>query len=239
MMQIETQLSHLRLHGMSRTWQALTETRRQHELNLIEGLELLLQAEQQERSNNRFERLRKNARFRYQASIEELKLDTSRGIDRGLITTLATGEYLSKGESILITGATGCGKSFLASALGHQACAQGYKVAYYNVQKLLLKSKIARIEGTIFKFFESISKSDLLILDDFGLMHLEQQQQMDLMEMIEDRHSRASTIIVSQLPVANWYDVIGEETIADAIMDRLVHTSYRVELKGESLRKNR
>ena len=239
MMQIETQLSHLRLHGMGRTWQALTETRRQHELNLVEGLELLLQAEQQERSNNRFERLRKNAKFRYQASIEELKLDASRGIDRGLITTLATGDYLSKGESILITGATGCGKSFLASALGHQACAQGYKVAYYNVQKLLLKTKIARVEGTIFKFFEGISKADLLILDDFGLTHLEQQQQMDLMEMIEDRHSKASTIIASQLPVANWYDVIGEETIADAILDRLVHTSYRVELKGESLRKNR
>ena len=239
MMQIETQLSHLRLHGMGRTWQALTETRRQHELNLIEGLELLLQAEQQERSNNRFERLRKTAKFRYQASIEELKLDASRGIDKGLITTLATGDYLSKGESILITGATGCGKSFLASALGHQACAQGYKVAYHNVQKLLLRTKIARIEGTIFKFFESISKADLLILDDFGLTHLEQQQQMDLMEMIEDRHAKASTIIVSQLPVANWYDVIGEETIADAILDRLVHTSYRVELKGESLRKNR
>ena len=239
MMQIETQLSHLRLHGMGRTWQALTETRRQHELNLVEGLELLLQAEQQERSNNRFERLRKNAKFRYQASIEELKLDASRGIDKGLITTLATGDYLSKGESILITGATGCGKSFLASALGHQACAQGYKVAYHNVQKLLLRTKIARIEGTIFKFFESISKADLLILDDFGLTHLEQQQQMDLMEMIEDRHAKASTIIVSQLPVANWYDVIGEETIADAILDRLVHTSYRVELKGESLRKKR
>ncbi len=107
------------------------------------------------------------------------------------------------------------------------------------MQKLLLKAKIARVEGTIFKFFESISKADLLILDDFGLTHLEQQQQMDLMEMIEDRHSKASTIIVSQLPVANWYDVIGEETIADAILDRLVHTSYRVELKGESLRKNR
>ena len=239
MMHIETQLSQLRLHGMGRTWQALTETRRQHELNLVEGLELLLQAEQQERSNSRFERLRKTAKFRYQASIEELKLDASRGIDKGLITTLATGDYLSKGESILITGATGCGKSFLASALGHQACAQGYKVAYHNVQKLLLKTKIARIEGTIFKFFESISKTDLLILDDFGLTHLEQQQQMDLMEMIEDRHAKASTIIVSQLPVANWYDVIGEETIADAILDRLVHTSYRVELKGESLRKKR
>lgn len=239
MMQIESQLSQLRLHGMSRSWQALLETRRQHELTLSEGLEILLQAEEQERSNNRFDRLRKNARFRYQASIEELKIDAARGMDKALITTLATGEYLSKGEAVLISGSTGCGKSFLASALGHQACAQGHKVAYFNVQKLLLKTKISRIEGTILKFFDFISKTDLLILDDFGLTHLEQQQQLDLLEMIEDRHGVSSTIIASQLPVASWYDVIGEETIADAVLDRLVHTSYRVELKGESLRKKR
>ena len=239
MMQIESQLNRLRLHGMSRTWQALMETRRQHELSLSEGLELLLQAEEQERTNSRFERLRKNARFRYQASVEELTMDASRGMDKSLISALATGEYLSKGESVLITGATGCGKSFLVSALGHQACAQGYKVAYYNMQKLLLKTKISRIEGTIVKFFENLAKADLLILDDFGLTHLEQQQQLDLMEMIEDRHGKSSTMIASQLPVANWYDIIGEETIADAILDRLVHTSYRIEFKGESLRKKR
>ncbi|MFA5817603.1 MAG: IS21-like element helper ATPase IstB [Bacteroidales bacterium] len=239
MMQIESQLSRLRLHGMGRSWQALLETRRQNELTLSEGLELLLQAEEQERNNNRFERLRKNARFRYQASIEELKLDASRGVDKGLIMTLATGEYLSKGEAILVTGATGCGKSFFVSSLGHQACAQGYRVAYYNFQKLLMKTKIARKEGTIYKFFETTSKTDLLIIDDFGLSHLDQQQQMDLMEIIEDRHGKSSTIIASQLPVESWYDVIGEETIADAIMDRLVHTAYRIELRGENLRKNR
>ncbi len=239
MMQIESQLIRLRLHGMSRSWQGLTETRRHNELSLSEGLELLLQAEEQERTNNRFERLRKNARFRYQASIEELNMEASRGMDKALIAMLANGEYLSKGEAVLITGATGCGKSFMASALGHQACAQGYKVVYYNVLKLLRKAKIARAEGTILKFFDNISRAGLLILDDFGLTHLEGQQQMDLMEIMEDRHAKKSTIIASQLPVANWYDVIGEETIADAILDRLVHTSYRIELKGESLRKKR
>ncbi|MEI7526857.1 MAG: IS21-like element helper ATPase IstB [Mariniphaga sp.] len=239
MMQIESQLTRLRLHGMSRTWQALLETRRQHELSFGEGLEILLQAEEQERSNNRFERLRKSARFRYQSSVEELKLDASRGMDKALISDLATGEYLKKGESVLITGASGCGKSFLASALGSHACAQGYKVAYYNMQKLLLKTKISRIEGTIVRLFELLAKTDLLILDDFGLTHLEQQQRLDLMEIIEDRHGKSSTMIASQLPVANWYDIIGEETIADAILDRLVHTSYRIELKGESLRKKR
>lgn len=239
MMQIESQLSRLRLHGMGRSWQALLETRRQNELTLSEGLELLLQAEEQERNNKRFERLRMNARFRYQASIEELKLDPSRGLDKGLIMTLSTGEYISKGEAVLITGATGCGKSFLASAFGYQACAQGYRVAYYNFQKLLMKTKIARKDGTIYKFFETISKTDLLIIDDFGLSHLDQQQQMDMMEMIEDRHGKSSTIIASQLPVESWYDVLGEETVADAIMDRLVHTAYRIELRGENLRKNR
>ena len=166
-------------------------------------------------------------------------MDASRGIDKAMITTLATGEYLTKGESVLITGSTGCGKSFLVSALGHQACVQGYKVAYFNIQKLMQKTKMARIEGTIYKFFEKIAKTNLLILDDFGLVHLEKHQQLDLMELIEDRHGRASTIIASQLPVASWFDVIGEETIADAILDRLVHTSYRIELKGESLRKKR
>jgi DNA replication protein DnaC len=127
----------------------------------------------------------------------------------------------------------------LISALGHHACAQGYKVAYYNMQKLLLKTKISRIEGTIVRLFENLAKTDLLILDDFGLTRLEPQQQLDLMEIIEDRHGKSSTMIASQLPVANWWDIIGQEMLADAILDRIVHTSYRIELKGESLRKKR
>ncbi len=239
MNQLEPQMTQLRLYGMSRYWKSLLETRRTLELSLPEGLEVLLQAEAQERSNNRFQRLQKNARFRYQASIEELLPDASRGMRKEMITELATGEYITQGGSVLITGAAGCGKSFLASALGHQACAQGYSVLYFNVQKLLLRAKMARAEGASYKFFDRLAKTHLLILDDFGLARLDQQQQLDFMELLEDRHACHATVIVSQLPVENWYDIIGEETLADAIMDRLVHTSCRMELKGESIRKKR
>jgi DNA replication protein DnaC len=235
---IETQLSKLKLHGMLQSWKSLQESRQLHGLPFTDGMELMLQAEELARDNRRFDRLQKHAGFRYKASIEELRLQDSRGIDKSLITSLATCQFITKGESVLITGATGCGKSFLASALGHQACMLGYKVTYINMQKLLLKIKLARIEGTAHKLFEKLTKVELLIIDDFGLTHLEKQHQMDLMELVEDRHAKYSTIIASQLPVGSWYDIIGEETIADAILDRLVHTSHRIEIKGESLRKN-
>lgn len=236
-MDIENQMKTLRLHGMNKRWKALKETRGHHELSLNEGLELLLQGEALERSNRRFERLKKNARFRYQASIEELHYQASRGLSKSQIAELATGEFIEKGEALLITGATGCGKSFLVSALGHQACALGYKVAYFNTQKLLIQTKMTRIDGSAVKYFEKLAKTQLLILDDFGLAHLQKQQQMDLMEIIEDRHAKTAIIIASQLPVGSWYEIIGEATIADAILDRLVHTAHRIELKGESLRK--
>ena len=239
MTQIISQFNELRLRGMSRSWETLIETRQHQDLSLSEGLEILLQAEKLDREQRRFDRLRKNAKFRYQASIEEIRKDSSRGINQTLLNSLATGRYMDNGESIIITGATGCGKSFIASALGHQACAQGYKTAYFNMQKLTKQLKIARLEGSVVSFFLKLAKTNLLILDDFGLTHLEKQQQLDLMEIIEDRHARHSTINVSQLPVSNWFDIIGEATIADAILDRLVHTSHRIELKGDSLRKKK
>ncbi len=237
--EIETTLNQLRLHGMQHSWQSLVETRRHFDLTLTEGIELLLQAERDYRGNRRTDRYRKNARFRYQASLSEITTDAARGLDRQVLAQLATGDYIVKGESVLITGATGSGKSYLASALGNQACSQGYKVAYYNLQKLLLRNKMSRADGSIGKFFDKTAKTNLLILDDFGLTRLEQQHSLDLMEMIEDRHGKHATIIASQIPVASWYDLFAEETLADAILDRLVHSSYRIELKGESLRKKR
>src|SRR5690606_24171783 len=175
----------------------------------------------------------------YAASIEELNMHAARGIDRSLITTLATGTSIKNGDPVLISGATGCGKSSLASALRHHACTQGYRVSYSSLQKVSRRTRMGRIEGTMHNLLDRLSKTDLIILDDFGMISLDQQQRLDLMEIIEDRHGRSSTIIASQLPVANWYDVIGEDTIADAILDRLVHSSYRIELKGESLRKKK
>ena len=237
--QIEHKLRQMRLTGMALGWQTLNETKQAFDLSLSEGLEILIQREEEERKNNRFNRMIKGARFRYQASLEELSYEPSRGLNKSMITSLASCQYIDKGESVLITGATGCGKSFLASALGHQACLHGYSVFYSNTQKFMLRTKMARAEGTLLKYFDKIAKASLLILDDFGLTRMDQQQQFDLMEVIEDRHGRKSTIIVSQLPPASWFDVISETTIADAILDRLVHTSNIVELKGDSLRKKR
>jgi len=234
---IKSKLLSLRLSGMAQQWQVLEETRRTAELFLCEGMELLLQAENDKRQESRYERLLKNAGFRYRASVEEINADPVRGIDKSLVSRLAMGEYIKKGEAVIITGAAGCGKSFIASALGHHACRQGYTVSYHNMQKLLVKLKLARLDGSIIKLFERIAKTDLLIIDDFGLTALQGQQQTDFLEIIEDRHQHRSTIIVSQLPVASWFDVITDAVIADAILDRLVHTAHRFELKGESLRK--
>lgn len=238
MNQIQPKMKALRLHGMSVRWQALVETRKLHELSLIEGLELLLESEEEYRDNNRFQRLEKQAKFRYKASIEQLKYDGKRGLNKDQVTTLITAGYIKKGQAVLITGSTGCGKSFLASALGHHACMQGYKVLYFNLKKLMTQIKMARIDGSVIKIFDKISKTDLLIIDDFGLIKFDKNQQLDFLEIIEDRHAKAATIIASQLPVSQWYNSIGEATIADAILDRIIHTSHRIELDGDSLRKN-
>jgi DNA replication protein DnaC len=237
MNEVINELQKLKLSGMARLWSSLGETRSLDKLTLADGIMMLLQAEQDSRTANRNQRLVKNADFRYSATIEQIQADTQRGIDPNMLALLATGSYIQNGESILITGAAGVGKSYLATALGNKACHQGYKVAYYSMQKLLAKLRLARIDGTIVKMMQKLERTDLLIVDDFGMKVLEGQQQNDFMEIIEDRHARKATVIASQLSVSKWYDVIGNEVIADAILDRIVHTSHRFDLKGESLRK--
>ena len=156
-----------------------------------------------------------------------------------MIDRLFTGEFIKKGHDVFITGSTGTGKSYLASAIGHQACLSGFKVYYSNTAKLMSALKMAKADGSHLRELNRIEKQDLLILDDFGIQAFDASGRSLLMDIVEDRHGKRSTIIASQVPVKNWYDVIGEQTIADAILDRIVHQSLRVELKGDSLRKRK
>jgi len=236
--EITTFTKELRLPGMENCWRSLIETRRVDGMSLRDGLQLLPSAESEQRKENRNARLLKTANFRYQATIVETQFDASRGLDKNRVMELATCAYIKGGIPVIITGSAGTGKSWLATALGHQACMLGFKVRYYNIFKLFEQIAMARMEGTLTKFFNRIADTDLLIIDDFGVRSLDKQQMLDFLELMEDRHAMKSTIIVSQLPVANWYDMMkSNSTAADAILDRIVHTAQRFELKGSSLRK--
>lgn len=236
---ISTSLRELHLPGMAAAWQNMAETRSADHLAAADLLRMLIQAETDSRRENRNNRLVKNARFRYTCSLEELDYDPSRGLDRSAVAPLACGDYIRQGLPVIITGAAGTGKSHLASALGHQACLMGLKTRYFGLQKLFEEITLQRVAGTLPRFFDKMSATDLMIIDDFGLRRLDPQQMLDFMELIEDRHGRRATVIVSQVPVANWYDLMAENTTAaDAILDRLVHTAIRFDLKGESRRKN-
>lgn len=235
--EITNALKNLRMPGMAHYWTTMQETRQADALSLKDGLQLLIQAELDNRTQSRNSRLVKNARFRYQASISQVIYDSKRGVDKQKILNLSTCDYVRKGVAVLITGAAGTGKSWIGTALGYQACMNGLRVAYYNVYRLFEEIALARISSTLHRFFAKLAQTDLLILDDFGIKGLDGQQLLDFMEIIEERHGQKATIIASQLPVANWYDVMkGNTTAADAILDRLVHTSVRFELKGSSLR---
>lgn len=192
-----------------------------------------------QRHNRRIERSIKNARFHYKSNIENINFDESRNLDRNLVLRLAGCEFVEKNENILITGSTGVGKSYLGTALGHQACIEGFKVSYFNTNKLFAKLKMAKADGSYVRELAKIQRQEVIILDDFGLQALDSQNRITLLELIEDRHNNGSIIVTSQIPVAGWYDIIGEKTIADAILDRLIHQSHRLELKGESMRKKR
>lgn len=234
---IKQQLGQMKLYGMQQAYTAVLANKRPDSLTHDELIHLLVQAEWENRENRKINRSMKGAKFRYQASIEEIDFDKSRNLDRTQLLRLAEGVFIQKKEDLLITGASGVGKSYIASALGHQACQLGYRVLYFNTQKLFSRLKMSKGDGSYIKEINKIEKFDLLILDDFALQPLDNHNPNTLMEIIEDRHGRRSTIIASQLPVNVWYEVIGESTIADAILDRLVHKAHRIELRGESMRK--
>lgn len=227
----------MRLFGMHRAFRSSLESPKHEQLTADEMTALLVDSEWDERHNRAIERSTKNARFRYKSTIEQLDYDSTRGLDKNHIHRLADGGYIRDNETILITGPTGTGKSFLASALGHQACQQGFKVFYANTTRLFSQLKMAKADGSSIRELAKIEKQDLLILDDFGIQPFDQPSRTALMEIIEDRHGKRSTIITSQLPIKQWYEVIGETTVADAILDRILNNAQRIELKGESLRR--
>lgn len=236
---ILNKLSSMRMTGMQQAYQALVESSQHHSLTNDEFLNLLIQAEWEERENRKINRNLRIARFRYQASIEEIDFTNSRNLDKTQLLRLADCSFIKRKENILITGPTGVGKSYLASAFGHQACLKGYRTLYFNTQKLFPKLKMNKADGSYIKEIDKIEKHDLLILDDFGLQPLDAIARMTLLEIIEDRHAKKSTIISSQLPVNMWYEIIGDSTVADAILDRMVHSAHRVDLKGDSMRKKK
>jgi len=232
-------MNRLKLYGMQKTFQTILETRQHQTLTNDELVSMLLQAEWEDRENRKINRYLRAAKFRYQASVESIDFLASRNLDKNLVLRLADCSFIKRNENLLATGPTGVGKSYIISALGHQACFKGYKTAYYNTQKLFGKLKMMKADGSYWNEINRIERQDLLILDDFGLKPFDAQNRMMLLEIIEDRHERKSTIISSQLPVEKWYDIIGESTIADAILDRMAYSSHRIELKGNSLRKNK
>lgn len=230
-------MNQMKLYGMHQTFHSLLQTKSENKLTVDEAMSMLIQAEWEDRENRRISRSLRNAKFRYQASMEQIDYDHPRGLDRNQFLRFTDCGFVSKSENILISGPTGVGKSYLASALGNQACMKAYKVFYTNTQKLFTRLRIAKADGTYLKEITKLERQDLIILDDFGLQPIENHSRMILMDIIEDRHQRKSTIISSQLPMDKWYEVIGESTVADAIMDRLFNASHKIALKGDSMRK--
>ncbi|MNS14275.1 transposase [compost metagenome] len=227
----------MRLSGMKRAYESSFETRNQDTFTNDEFIAWLIESEENHRNNARTERLLKNAKFHYQASVEEISYTEDRNLERNLLTRLSDCSFIDRSENVIITGCTGTGKSFLATALGYQSCIRGYKVLYYNLGKLFQKLMMAKADGSYIRELGKIANHDLLIIDDFGLQAIHNEKQMILMDLIEDRNQKRATIFCSQLPVKNWYDLIEEKTIADAILDRIIHSAIRFELKGESMRK--
>src|SRR6516165_2485933 len=205
-------------------------------LTFEERLGLLVDREAVERESKRLATRLKSANLRQNATVEDLNTKAARGLDKALFAKLATGEWIARRQDLLITGKTGTGKSWLACALAHKACRDDRSVLYHRVPRLLDALALARGDGRYPRLLKSISRVELLVLDDWGLAPLTSQQGRDLLDIVDDRHGRGSTIVTSQIPVKHWHELLADPTIADAVLDRLVHTSHRIELDGPSLR---
>jgi len=229
----------LRLYGMHDAFKTNLESSIKESLTPDQLIALLVNSEWDDRRNKSIGRSIRQANFRYKASLEQLDYNVERGLDKNQVHRLASLDFIKEHKDLFITGSTGTGKSYLATALGYHACQMGYKVMYVSTSKLMGMLKLAKAKGTILAELKKIERQDLLILDDFGLQPFDAPARISLLDIIEDRHEKRSTLITSQIPVKEWYDIIGEKTIADAVLDRIVHQSLRVELFGESLRRKK
>jgi DNA replication protein DnaC len=229
----------LKLFSMAKALEAQTEMREIHDLPFEDRLGLLVDAELTSKENKQLQSRLKNARLRLSACMEDIDLKTSRGLDRSVLAALATCDWLRRRRNIQITGPCGSGKTYLACAFGQKACRLGFKVAYHRATTLFHDLAMAKADGRYHKLLAALAKTDLIIIDDFALSPLTDEQRRDLLEIVEERYDRRSTIITSQVPVEHWHEVIGDPTIADAILDRLVHNAHKLCLKTkESKRKN-
>lgn len=229
----------MRFHGMLQAFQSTMETGVKNNFTADELVGHLVDAEWDERKNRKFSRLIKYAKFRYRVAFEEIDFMLNRNLDKNEMLRLSDCSWINQHQNMIITGPTGVGKSFLASAFGHQACLHEYRVLYFNCMKLFTKLKMSNADGSYISELKKIQKTELFILDDFGLQSFDKQNRLTLLEILEDRYGQKSTLIISQVPVKNWHEIIGDKTIADAICDRLVHTSHQINLKGESVRKKK
>ena len=237
--QTREHLHTLRLTGML---QALDEQLSQPamaELSFEERLAILVDREILYRENRRLERLLKAARLRVGACVEDIDYRHPRGLEKPRMASLVSLDWVRQSLNLCLTGPTGCGKTWLACAFGNEACRRGFSVRYLRLPRLFEMLRISHGDGSYTKLMNQLLKTDLLILDDWGIQKVSAAQRNDLMEVIEDRHGRRSTLIASQLPTDHWHEYIGEATIADAILDRLLHGAHRINLTGESMRKTK
>lgn len=229
-------LHELRLPGMAAALEEQLRSIDIESLSFEDRLGLLLERELTSREDRRLARLLQLAKLRHSAAVEDLDFRSPRGLDRSLVLRLAGCDWIRARQSVLISGATGTGKSFLACALGQAACRHGLTVRYWRFSRLLEDLVLGRADGSYAKRLEKLSKTELLILDDFGLAPLTDAERRDLLEVLEDRYGRRATVVTSQLPFDTWHEIVGDATFADAILDRLIHNSHRINLKGASMR---